>query len=123
MGLGPVGQFASRIGKHRGLRVIGVDPVPERRAMAERHGVETLDYIQGRRRRTAVDDRRAGAPTRWWTPSAWKPTTRPVASFAQHAAGLLPDKLAQKAIETAGVDRLAALHTALDAVRRGGTSR
>ena len=35
--------------------------------------------------------------------------------------GLLPDKLAQKAMETAGVDRLAALHASLDAVRRGGT--
>ena len=39
VGLGPVGQFAARIGKHLGHRVIGVDLVPERRAMAERHGV------------------------------------------------------------------------------------
>src|SRR3712207_5993932 len=43
MGLGPVGQFASRIGVHLGHRVIAVDPVPERRAMAERHGVEAID--------------------------------------------------------------------------------
>jgi threonine dehydrogenase-like Zn-dependent dehydrogenase len=43
MGLGPVGQFSSRIGRHLGLRVIGLDPVPQRRPMAERHGVETLD--------------------------------------------------------------------------------
>ena len=42
-GLGPVGQFASRIGHHLGHRVIGIDPVPERRAMAERHGIQTLD--------------------------------------------------------------------------------
>jgi threonine dehydrogenase-like Zn-dependent dehydrogenase len=45
----------------------------------------------------------------------------PVAGFAHQALGLLPDKLAQKAMETAGVDRLAALHASLDAVRRGGT--
>ena len=45
----------------------------------------------------------------------------PAAGFAHQALGLLPDKLAQKAMETAGVDRLAALHTAIDAVRRGGT--
>ncbi len=45
----------------------------------------------------------------------------PVAGFAQRAAGLLPDKLAQKAIETAGIDRLAAVHAAIDLVRRGGT--
>ncbi|MEO5831915.1 MAG: alcohol dehydrogenase catalytic domain-containing protein, partial [Nakamurella sp.] len=43
MGLGPVGQFAARIGVHLGYRVIGVDPVSERRVMAERHGVETVD--------------------------------------------------------------------------------
>src|SRR5690606_3973292 len=36
LGLGPVGQMASRIARHRGARVIGVDPVPERRAMARR---------------------------------------------------------------------------------------
>ena len=40
---------------------------------------------------------------------------------AQAVVGLLPDKLAQKAMETAGTDRLSALHGALDAVRRGGT--
>jgi threonine dehydrogenase-like Zn-dependent dehydrogenase len=40
-GLGPVGQFSGRIGVHRGLRVVGIDPVPERREMAARHGVET----------------------------------------------------------------------------------
>ncbi len=120
MGLGPVGQFASRIGKHFGLRVIGVDPVPERRAMAERHGVETLDYskdvadelrsmTQGRGADSVVDA------------VGMEAHDSPVASFAQHAAGLLPDKLAQKAFETVGVDRVSALHTALDAVRRGGT--
>lgn len=42
-GLGPVGQMCARIARHRGAGlVIGVDPVPERRAMAERHGVTTL---------------------------------------------------------------------------------
>src|ERR1700753_680929 len=36
-GLGPVGQFAARIAKHLGVeRVIGIDPVPERRAGAAR---------------------------------------------------------------------------------------
>ena len=120
MGLGPVGQFASRIGRHLGLRVIAVDPVPERRAMAERHGVETLDFskdvadelrsmTQGRGADSVVDA------------VGMEAHDSPVASFMQHAAGLLPDKLAQKTFESAGVDRLSALHTALDAVRRGGT--
>ncbi len=42
-GLGPVGQMAARIGVHLGARVFGIDPVPERRAMARRHGVEVHD--------------------------------------------------------------------------------
>jgi threonine dehydrogenase-like Zn-dependent dehydrogenase len=49
-GLGPIGQMAARIALHRGAgRVIGVDQVPARLAMAQRHGVETLDF-------RAVDD-------------------------------------------------------------------
>ena len=44
IGLGPVGQFAARIGRHLGAdRVIGVDLVPERLALAAAHGIETLD--------------------------------------------------------------------------------
>lgn len=120
MGLGPVGQFTSRIGKHFGLRVIGVDPVPERRAMAERHGIETLDYSKG-----VADELRSMTQGRGADSVVdavgMEAHDSPVASFAQHAAGLLPEKLAQKAFETVGVDRLSALHTALDAVRRGGT--
>jgi hypothetical protein len=42
-GLGAVGQFCTRIAKHRGARVIGVDSVPERREMTRRHGIEVLD--------------------------------------------------------------------------------
>jgi threonine dehydrogenase-like Zn-dependent dehydrogenase len=34
---------------------------------------------------------------------------------------LLPDAVAEKLMSKAGVDRLAALHTAVDLVRRGGT--
>ena len=119
-GLGPVGQFATRIGKHLGLRVIGVDPVPERRAMAERHGVETMDYSK-----TAADQIRETTSGRGADSVidavGMEAHGSPVAAFAHQALGLLPDKLAQKAMETAGVDRLAALHTSLDAVRRGGT--
>jgi len=120
LGLGPVGQFAARIGRHLGLRVIGVDPVPERRAMAQRHGVETLESSKdvADRIRSMTQGRGADSVL---DAVGMESHGSPVGSFAQQAAGLLPDKLAQKAIETVGVDRLAALHTALDAVRRGGT--
>ncbi|MER6503866.1 glutathione-dependent formaldehyde dehydrogenase, partial [Streptomyces sp. NPDC001455] len=45
----------------------------------------------------------------------------PLAKTAQWATGLLPDMVARRLMERAGVDRLSALHTAIDVVRRGGT--
>jgi threonine dehydrogenase-like Zn-dependent dehydrogenase len=39
----------------------------------------------------------------------------------QKATGLLPDSVAAKVTDKAAVDRLDALHTAVKAVRRGGT--
>jgi threonine dehydrogenase-like Zn-dependent dehydrogenase len=45
----------------------------------------------------------------------------PAGKLAQTMAGMLPDAVAQKMIEKAGVDRLTALHLAIDLVRRGGT--
>ena len=44
-----------------------------------------------------------------------------VAKAAQAFVGLLPDSVAAKMMEKAGVDRLAALLAGIDAVRRGGT--
>jgi threonine dehydrogenase-like Zn-dependent dehydrogenase len=120
LGLGPVGQFATRIGKHLGYRVIGVDPVPERRAMAERHGVETLDRTDDLldRLRAMTDGR---GPDSVLEAVGSEAHGNPIASVAQTAAGLLPDPIARKAMTTVGVDRLEALHLAFDAVRRGGT--
>ncbi|WP_196823453.1 zinc-dependent alcohol dehydrogenase [Arthrobacter sp. CAN_A6] len=119
-GLGPVGQFAARAGKHLGYRVIGIEPVPERRAMAERHGVETLDYSDsiGDELREMTEGR---GPNSVLDAVGMEAHGSPVGAFAQQAAGLLPDPLAQKAIEKVGVDRLNVLHAAIDAVRRGGT--
>jgi len=45
----------------------------------------------------------------------------PIGKLAQRMAGFLPDKAAQKMIETAGFDRLSALHMAIELVQRGGT--
>src|SRR3712207_4385655 len=44
-GLGPIGQMSARIARHLGAgRVIATDNVPERLAMAERNGIETLNF-------------------------------------------------------------------------------
>jgi threonine dehydrogenase-like Zn-dependent dehydrogenase len=45
----------------------------------------------------------------------------PVEAAAQSAVGVLPDPVAKPLIQKAAVDRMAALHTAFKAVRRGGT--
>ncbi|KIA73848.1 glutathione-dependent formaldehyde dehydrogenase [Arthrobacter sp. MWB30] len=120
LGLGPVGQFVTRIGLHKGFRVIGVDPVPERRAMAESRGVETLDYssdVSGKVREETL----GRGPDAVVDAVGMEAHGSPVASFLHRAVSLLPDKPAQVAMETMSVDRLAALHTAVDMVRRGGT--
>jgi threonine dehydrogenase-like Zn-dependent dehydrogenase len=123
VGLGPIGQMAARIAAHRGAsRVIGLDLVPERLEMARRHGIDVIDI-------SAVDD--IGAAVRELTDGRGVDSSidavgmeahgSPVASGAQRVAGLLPDKMAAAVIEKAGVDRLAALQTAFDVVRRAGT--
>src|ERR671920_934510 len=43
LGLGPIGDMASRIAMHRGHRVIGVDLVPERLQRVEQRGAEVLN--------------------------------------------------------------------------------
>lgn len=119
-GLGPVGQFAARIGRHFGQRVIAVEPVPERRAMAERHGIETIDFTKdiGDELREMTDGR---GPDAVVDAVGMESHDSPLGAFAQNAVNLLPDALAKKAMETAGVDRLTVLHAAIDSVRRGGT--
>jgi len=43
------------------------------------------------------------------------------AKLAQQLTALLPDKVTEKLMTRAGIDRLAALQMAIDVVRRGGT--
>jgi threonine dehydrogenase-like Zn-dependent dehydrogenase len=50
-----------------------------------------------------------------------KESHAPVAEFMQKATALLPDRLGAALAERAGIDRLSALASGIDAVRRGGT--
>jgi len=120
MGLGPVGQFASRVARHLGYEVLAVDPVPERRAMAERHGIETFDLTDtiAAELRERTKGRGADAVV---DAVGMEAHGNPVAAFAQAAVGILPDAIARKAMDTAGIDRMAAIHASIDVVRRGGT--
>lgn len=120
IGLGPVGQFAARIGRHLGFRVLGVDPVAERRELAARYGVEVFDLDDDlvATLKATTDGR---GPDSVVDAVGMEAHGNPGAAFTQYAAGLLPDAAAKKIFTTVGVDRLAALHMALDLVRRGGT--
>ncbi|MGK5522175.1 zinc-dependent alcohol dehydrogenase [Micromonospora sp. URMC 107] len=122
-GLGPVGQFCARIGRHLGAdRVIGLDLVPERLAMARRHGIEVLDVSELDDVPGALIDLVDGrGPDAVIDAVGMEAHGAPLGKLAQTAAGLLPDKLAQTMTDKVGVDRLVVLKAALKAVRRGGT--
>jgi len=123
LGLGPVGQFAVRIAKHLGAaRVIGVDTVPERLALAARYGAEPLDFAEVDDVASAlielVDGR--GPDSVIEAVGMEAHGNRPVA-LAQKATGLLPDAIAQRVTDRFAIDRMDALHAAVKGVRRGGT--
>ena len=121
-GLGPIGQMSSRIARHRGARVFGVDIVPERIAMASRHGIEVLngeehddisailrELTDGRGPDSAIDA------------VGMEAHGSPGAETVRKVTGLLPDAIASKIQEKAGVDQLEVLINCIDSVRRGGT--
>lgn len=122
LGLGPIGEMAARIAAHKGARVIGVDLVPERLARAASRGIEVVDLRE-------VDDN-PGDMIRDMTNGRGTDSVidavgmeahgSPVAKLAQSAAGILPSAIAGPFMEKAGLDRLHALYTAIDVVRRGG---
>ena len=120
LGLGPVGQLVTRIARHRDVQVHAVDPVAERRLMAERYGAtvhdlhdDVADVI-----REATEGR---GPDSVVDAVGLEAHGNPGTAFAQSAVGVLPDSLAKPLMTKAGVDRLAALDMAIDLVRRGGS--
>lgn len=127
LGLGPIGDMATRIARHRGAgTVIGVDLVPERLERARLRGTDVLDLrsfggatdeIVG-----AVRDLTGGrGPDSVIDAVGMEAHGSPAAKAAQQMAGLLPKRAAEKLMLTAGIDRLAALQLAIALVRRGGT--
>lgn len=120
IGLGPIGQFAARIANRLGINVFAIDPVPERRAMAERHGISTFDATKevNDEIRSLTEGR---GPDAVVDAVGMEAHGSPIAKLAHHAVGLLPDMVGRKMMETGGVDRLSALYTSIDLVRRGGT--
>ncbi|MGI5218587.1 alcohol dehydrogenase catalytic domain-containing protein [Nocardia sp. CA-290969] len=124
LGLGPIGEMAARIAHHRGLQVIGVDLVEERLDRAASRGIDTIDLraVGGAHLTTAVRDRTGGLGSDAVIEAVgMEAHGSPLAAAAQRAASYLPSALAAPAMNTVGLDRLAALNAAIDIVRRGGT--
>jgi threonine dehydrogenase-like Zn-dependent dehydrogenase len=122
LGLGPIGDMSSRIGLHRGYRVIGVDLVPERLERARSRGVETVDLTAHENVAEHVHELTAGrGPDSVVDAVGMEAHGAPFGKLAQQMAGFVPDAISSKMMEKAGVDRLSALYLAIDAVRRGGT--
>jgi threonine dehydrogenase-like Zn-dependent dehydrogenase len=123
LGLGPIGEMCTRIAQQRGVeQVLAVDLVPERLERARAHGVQAIDlnepddlpgYV-----RELTDGR---GPDAVIDAVGMEAHGSPVGKLAHRLTALLPDAAAQKLMQTAGVDRLAALHLAIELVRRGGT--
>jgi threonine dehydrogenase-like Zn-dependent dehydrogenase len=123
IGLGPVGQFAARIGRYLGAeRVIGVDSVPERLEMARRHGVETIDMTTVDDVAEAIIELTGGRGADSVVEAVgMEAHDSPVGKAAHTLVGLLPDAVAKPMMDKMGVDRLGALRPALKSARRGGT--
>ncbi|WP_377644869.1 zinc-dependent alcohol dehydrogenase [Oryzobacter terrae] len=124
LGLGPIGDMACRIALHRGVRqVIGVDRVDARLARARSRGVTTIDLRDldgevGDAVRDLTGGRGADAVV---DAVGMEAHGSPVIEASQKLVTALPDALGKKLMTTVGIDRLAALSAAIDAVRRGGT--
>jgi threonine dehydrogenase-like Zn-dependent dehydrogenase len=108
-GLGPIGQFCARVAPHFGIeRVIAVDHLPERLAMASRYRAETLNYHDYDDVAVAVREMTGG-----------RGPDSVIDAVGMEAEGSKLAELAQ-ALKLQ-VDRLEALRLSIGTVRRGGT--
>jgi threonine dehydrogenase-like Zn-dependent dehydrogenase len=123
LGLGPVGQFTARIGRHLGAaRVIAVDSVPERLEMARRHGIEVLDSNDvDDVAETLIETTGGRGPDGIVDAVGMEAHDSPLGKAAHAVVGALPDVVAKPMTDKMAIDRLGALRTAVKAVRRGGT--
>lgn len=126
LGLGPIGEMACRVAQVRGAgRVFGVDLVTERLRRARERGVETFDlrdFDSEKELLTAIRDRTDGrGPDAVIDAVGTEAHGSAAARLAQQATTLLPRKVSGPLADHFSVDRLAAFHTAIELVRRGGT--
>jgi threonine dehydrogenase-like Zn-dependent dehydrogenase len=123
LGLGPIGDMAARIAQHLGVaKVIAVDLVPERLERARARGVDVIDLRHTDDVGGAIRDMTDGRGTDAVIDAVGiEAHGSPVSEAIQKVTARLPKALSRPLMQKAGVDRLDALYTAIDVVRRGGT--
>jgi threonine dehydrogenase-like Zn-dependent dehydrogenase len=123
LGLGPIGDMCTRIARHLGIeKVYASDVVPERLARARARGIQTIGSTDQADVVSAIREATGGRGADAVIDAVgMEAHGSPAASFAQKASAIVPDAIMEKVMLVAGVDRLAALNTAIEAVRRGGT--
>ncbi|MFE9444197.1 zinc-dependent alcohol dehydrogenase [Streptomyces sp. NPDC006602] len=126
LGLGPIGDMACRIAQLRGAgQVFGVDLVGERLRRARSRGVQTYDLRRFDSEKELVqeirDETDGRGPDAVIDAVGTEAHGSGAARLAQQASAMLPRKISGPFAERFSVDRLGALHTAIELVRRGGT--
>ena len=122
IGLGPIGDMSTRIAQLQGAgTVIGLDVVPERLERSRACGVDVIDARDDDVLEAVLDKTDGRGPDAVIDAVGMEAHGSRGAKAAQRLTSLLPDAAAAKLMQRAGVDRLTALHLAIDLVRRGGT--
>jgi threonine dehydrogenase-like Zn-dependent dehydrogenase len=123
IGLGPIGDMATRIARARGIEhVIGVDLVPERIERARKHGVEVIDLNETDDAAQAIRELTQGRGADAVLEAVGlEAHGSPLAETAHRLVSVLPDAVAEKMMKKGGADHMSALHLSFDAARRGGT--
>ena len=123
LGLGPVGLMALRSARQMGIEsIIGVDREPARLTAAATLGATTLDLSETTDIAAAVRDLTQGRGADGVLDAVgMEAHGNPISEKIIAGARRLPKPVARKAIENVGIDRLAALHLAIECARRGGT--
>ncbi|MGY1734860.1 alcohol dehydrogenase catalytic domain-containing protein [Geodermatophilus sp. SYSU D00684] len=123
LGLGPIGDMCTRIAHHLGIEnVYASDVVPERLERATARGTNVIRSTKKDDVVRQIQDATAGRGADAVIDAVgMEAHGSPLAQIAQKATAVVPDAIMEKVMQVAGIDRLAALNTAIDAVRRGGT--
>lgn len=122
LGLGPIGDMAARIAAHKVFGSSASISCPSVSPVRGRDGSRrSTSTTRGRTRRRDPGDDRRPRPDSVIDAVGMEAHGSPGAKLLQQVTSYLPDAIAAPLISTAGIDRLHALYSAIDIVRRGGT--